>query len=230
MFCTRIIDLEDEDISIGVSLPPRDSRSRARDRRNKKHKAIKEADSESDEGDYRSFTRIALVSRRKRTEVAESVFAGLDADDYRRHVGGNRATSSDQDNSESKHNRRNSDSSDSSDNSSTSRTYYWGSPAVLDTDEDGNEYVDVNGITYLIPAKPRYQIGDFLYSASSSRGRQDVSPSSSESEYSSSESEYYTSEPQRPQISRPSVTRKAASKYTAPGSPAKEATEDAGLN
>lgn len=42
---------------------------------NNKRKAVDEAESESDEGDYRGLSRIALVSRRKRMKVSKKAFS-----------------------------------------------------------------------------------------------------------------------------------------------------------
>lgn len=47
----------------------------------KKRKAVDEAESESDEGDYRGLSRIALVSRRKRMKVSKKAFADFWATD-----------------------------------------------------------------------------------------------------------------------------------------------------
>lgn len=47
----------------------------------KKRKAVDEAESESDEGDYRGLSRIALVSRRKRVKVSKKAFADFWATD-----------------------------------------------------------------------------------------------------------------------------------------------------
>lgn len=135
MFYRRIINFEDEEISVSASMPPRDSDSEARDRRNNKHKAIEEVDSESDEEDYRGLSRIAPVSRRKRTKVAGSV--GADCDD--KHIEGNKVISSEQDKSKSNHNHE------------SSYTYY----RRFQIDEDEDEYVEVNGVTYVIPARSR---------------------------------------------------------------------------
>lgn len=48
---------------------------RSKHQRNNKRKAVDEAESESDEGDYKSLSRIALVSRRKRIKVCKKAFA-----------------------------------------------------------------------------------------------------------------------------------------------------------
>lgn len=47
----------------------------------KKRKAVDEAESESDEGDYRGLSRIALVSHRKRMKVSKKAFADFWATD-----------------------------------------------------------------------------------------------------------------------------------------------------
>lgn len=93
MFYRRIADLEDEDNLTATSMPPRTWRDsetedegmcylcrqpdRTRHRRDNKPKATDEAESDSDEEDYRGLSRIALVPRRKRTEASESVFTDL---------------------------------------------------------------------------------------------------------------------------------------------------------
>lgn len=149
MFYRRIINLEDEDIPIAASMPPRDSDNESRDRRNNKHKAIEEVDSESDEENYRGLSRIALVSRRKRTKVAESV----GADYHDKHIKDNEVISSEQNKSKSKHDIEN------------PFTYYQS----FDIDQDKDEYVEVDEVIYVIPPRSRpklpvrrYQIHDTL--------------------------------------------------------------------
>lgn len=269
-----------------------------------KRKAVDEAESESDEGDYRGLSRIALVSRRKRIKVSKKAFAdfwatdingmsfagyahkspsapgpqnqdmkklfcstpengwrwpekgvsglsglgpsvdsgvslgdpkdisprqnegiprydatGLystivsptrgpstEEDTHDKHIEGNKITSPDPGKSKPKR------------GDPGSYTYYRSS----DDGEDEDEYFEVNGITYVIPAKPkskrhldrRGQLGD------TSR-RSPVSSQSHELP------RYYADEPRRPQTPRPSAaqrispsTRKAtevdAKKYRIP--------------
>lgn len=93
IFYRRIANLEDEDNFAATSNPPRTRRdSESEDegmcylcrqpdqtlhRRDNEQKATDEAESDSDEEDYRGLSRIALVPRRKRTEASESVFTDL---------------------------------------------------------------------------------------------------------------------------------------------------------
>lgn len=149
MFYRRIIKLEDEDISVAASMPLRDSDSESRDRRNNKHKVIEEVVSESDEENYRGLSRIALVSRRKRTKVAASV----GADHHDEHIEDNEVIFSEQNKSKSKPN--------------IESPFTYNRSLYIDQYE--NEYVEVDGIICVIPPRSRpklpfrmYQIHDTL--------------------------------------------------------------------
>lgn len=165
-------------------------------------KAVDEAESESDEEDYRGLSRIAFVSRRKRMEVSAEALAALLATDtnginiadhalgdpqvtsprqseqnrptsgenddggprydssridltsssathdlfteengHDKTIETNKATSSELDKSKSERDRQSSD------------MYYR--RHASDNSEDTDEYVEVNGITYVIPARSR---------------------------------------------------------------------------
>lgn len=167
-----------------------------------KGKAVDEAESESDDGDYRGLSRIALVSRRKRMEVSTKALADFLATDTNgmslaahalgdpqvtspRQSEQNRPTSGENDDGERRHDSSGIDLTSSSsthelftgknghdsnveankttsselDKSKSERrrrnSYMYYRRYHSDDTEDEDEYVEVNGVTYVIPARSR---------------------------------------------------------------------------